>query len=303
MILAGPLSKLDSRQQLLVMGAGGLLLMAAGVRGVYLPLFARIRVQQTQLREWQAKAAVAAQLLSQRGTQETALKQAQQASRALESRIGRTPSLASFLERLGQRAKGARLELVAAQPKDAAASPRLIALGPQMQVREVPLTLQLTGRYRGLGEFLAALDREPVLFSIRHLTITKAQAEGAQVQADLLLHLYLPASAQAPASATQESVASELPVLAPSQQREAQAARAAALGWSRDPFVRGGVPGQVSGLTLSGILWDEAAPIAIINGEPVRAGDQVEGYRVVEITPERVSVSDETDTFQLFVTP
>ena len=99
------------------------------------------------------------------------------------------------------------------------------------------------------------------------------------------------------------SSSTEFPLGAGSGQREAQATRAAGLNGSRDPFTRGGSPGQVSGLTLSGIMWDATAPIAIINGEMLHVGEQVDGYRLVEITPDRVSVTDDAETFQLFLSP
>ena len=89
----------------------------------------------------------------------------------------------------------------------------------------------------------------------------------------------------------------------PSKQRDAQRSRAAALSWSRDPFTRGAALGQVSGLSLSGILWDAAAPLAIINGQPVRAGEAFESYTIVSISHDSVTVSDGTQTFQLTISP
>ena len=86
-------------------------------------------------------------------------------------------------------------------------------------------------------------------------------------------------------------------------QREAQRQRVTLLAWGRDPFSRGTAAGQVSGLSLSGILWDASAPIAIINGQMVHVGEQCEGYRVTEITRDRVSVTDGTDTVQLRLAP
>jgi hypothetical protein len=86
--------------------------------------------------------------------------------------------------------------------------------------------------------------------------------------------------------------------------RSAQRERLASLKWSRDPFTLGATSGgQLSGLILSGILWDATAPLAIINGSMVRAGEDVEGYRVVAITTDSVVFTDGTDTFQLKISP
>jgi hypothetical protein len=95
-----------------------------------------------------------------------------------------------------------------------------------------------------------------------------------------------PASAEAPGV-----ISLDLPDAVPVAQA-AQRERAAALGWERDPFTGGSAGGSVSGFDLSGILWDAQSPIAMINGQMVRIGDQVEGYRVVEITQSTVLLSD-----------
>jgi hypothetical protein len=81
--------------------------------------------------------------------------------------------------------------------------------------------------------------------------------------------------------------------------RAAQRQYAATLAWGRDPFVVGEASGEGSGLELSGILWDPAQPMAIINGQTVHPGEECEGYRVVEITQETVTLTDGTDTFRL----
>lgn len=85
--------------------------------------------------------------------------------------------------------------------------------------------------------------------------------------------------------------------------RKAQRQRATLLPWRRDPFSPAATGSQGSGLVLSGILWDPVQPIAIINGHPVKGGDEVEGYRVVEIAPDRVTVSDGATTQHLRLGP
>jgi len=117
-----------------------------------------------------------------------------------------------------------------------------------------------------------------------------------------------PDQPQAPASAAAgvapqltakpEEGSPDLAALRETQQREADR-----LKWNRDPFIKAAAAGGISGLTLSGILWDTVEPIAIINGRMLRVGEELEGYRVVEITPDRVSLSDGDQQFRLAISP
>jgi len=90
---------------------------------------------------------------------------------------------------------------------------------------------------------------------------------------------------------------------AQTQQRQAQRLEAQGSRWGRDPFLRGATTGELSGLSLSGILWSERSPIAIINGQMVRVGEEIEGYRILEISQNHVAVSDGVDTIRLSLAP
>ena len=81
-----------------------------------------------------------------------------------------------------------------------------------------------------------------------------------------------------------------------------QVARAAALGWGRDPFLRGG-GGLVGGFGLSRILWVASAPIAIINGEMLRPGEKIGAYQIIKIEMGSVTLSDGEQTLQLLISP
>jgi len=85
--------------------------------------------------------------------------------------------------------------------------------------------------------------------------------------------------------------------------RQAQRASAASLSWKRDPFTLGSSAEEALGLTLVGIVWEAAHPMAMINGVPVVVGDEIEGYRVVQILQDRVTVVDDTGTYQLQLSP
>jgi len=90
---------------------------------------------------------------------------------------------------------------------------------------------------------------------------------------------------------------------APLPSRAPQRERARDLAWERDPFSLGTSGAAVSGLELSGILWDPTAPVAILNGQMVHVGQECEGYRIVEIAKDRVTVTDGAETFSLSITP
>ena len=75
--------------------------------------------------------------------------------------------------------------------------------------------------------------------------------------------------------------------------------------WGRDPFyAEGSEAGKFAALpfNVTGIVWDEKMPFAIINDKVLKKGDQIEGYTVVEIKPGSVvfSSGEETVELQLF---
>ena len=96
-----------------------------------------------------------------------------------------------------------------------------------------------------------------------------------------------------------EVVMLDLPDAVPT--RQAQHDRASRLAWGRDPFTGGDAGAEVSGFDLSGILWDATQPIAIINGQMLRIGDALEGYRVTQIAQDSVSLSDGSQTLTLTI--
>lgn len=87
-----------------------------------------------------------------------------------------------------------------------------------------------------------------------------------------------------------------------SAERVVQRRRAEELAWGRDPFLRGGTEGA-SGLVLSGILWDAQAPVAILNGQMLHIGEELDGLRITHIATDSVTVTDGAETFQLQIAP
>lgn len=87
----------------------------------------------------------------------------------------------------------------------------------------------------------------------------------------------------------------EKPILA---QRAAK--RTNYTSWSRNPFVLQKTSSKsFKGLTLDGIMWDKGKSMAIINGEIVRIGDNVNENLVVDIKQDRVILNDGIKEFEL----
>lgn len=74
-------------------------------------------------------------------------------------------------------------------------------------------------------------------------------------------------------------------------------------GFGRDPFSKQPIVTSDSSqaLHLSGILWDEANPTAVINDEIVAVGSEIEGRRVTEITKNRVILEDGAQYIELIL--
>ena len=77
------------------------------------------------------------------------------------------------------------------------------------------------------------------------------------------------------------------------------------LEWSRDPF-SGKIYVDKNGtseidLSLSGILWDEKTPRALIGNEIVKQGSMIGKYMVVRIDKNRVILNDGTKDMELTI--
>lgn len=73
--------------------------------------------------------------------------------------------------------------------------------------------------------------------------------------------------------------------------------------WGRDPFalsqLTGGSAESVGNFVLSGIVWDERMPVAIINQKLTKSGDGIDGCRVVEIRRSSVTIVCDDKPFEL----
>ena len=74
----------------------------------------------------------------------------------------------------------------------------------------------------------------------------------------------------------------------------------------RDPFTGALIMSEKSvqsGLALTGILWDKAKPLAIIDGDVVKKGDRLGNKVVVDIKRDRVILSDGQGFFEIKIEP
>ena len=67
------------------------------------------------------------------------------------------------------------------------------------------------------------------------------------------------------------------------------------IGWERNPFSRNKVLASygAGSLILTGIIWDEKNPNAIIGNEIVKEGDVIDKYTIVEINKDKVVISSD----------
>jgi hypothetical protein len=81
-----------------------------------------------------------------------------------------------------------------------------------------------------------------------------------------------------------------------------------ALPWERDPFTRSfqattdiTIPSISSEWELGGILFDETNPTAIINSRIVKAGEMIDGARVLKIDKSKVLLERNGNPFALSI--
>lgn len=156
-----------------------------------MPLLGQLAHRQARLRAMTVEMDSSAALVAQADAYDALLAQTQQRYQALAQRFGQESSLARALETLKMQAQEHRVELVAMQPKASEAKSRTVTLGEGVQLREVPLIVHVTGRYRHIGEFIARLADEPFAVAVRSLKMAKAEGSRTRVRAELLMTVYL----------------------------------------------------------------------------------------------------------------
>ena len=182
------------QRQSVVEGSVACVLLLLAARYLYLPALAGIHTQEVALRDLEVRRSDAQGLAEKLPGQAAALQQEQEQVERLKNRIESAESLAHVLEMLQRQAKNYDLELTAVQrpPSEEESASPATAFGSELAIREVPLTLQLVGRFRQLGEFLGKLLQVPFMVTVQELTVAKAETMRGRVRADVALSVYLP---------------------------------------------------------------------------------------------------------------
>lgn len=76
-----------------------------------------------------------------------------------------------------------------------------------------------------------------------------------------------------------------------------------AIDWARDPFSLVTIKAHDLGATavLTGIVWDADSPIAVFGDRFVKAGEEIQRYRILEIKQGTVMLSDGEAIYELRV--
>ena len=146
----------------------------------------------------------------------------------------------------------------------------------------VPIEMRLRGKYERIAIFLSQLGAlNHGVMKIEHFRLEK---EGAEDTSSLLLSLV--ASVFVRKSPDQKILNEGISMTFPLE-RQAGQSRFAKI--ERNPFTKAVVQTEVeSPVTLQGIIYDSAQPIALVNGETKSVGEVVNGMKIIEIHPDSV---------------
>ena len=171
-----------------VLLAGALVIMLCGASGWLAwsswQTSLQLAVQRATVQEAEA-------LITDRAAYHTDLETQVRAVEA-DTRLASTRVLADALQALSGLAATHHLSLVVQQPPTTRADIRW-RLAQVRMFQETPLALELTGRYRNIGEFLGSLSAIPFLNTVRRLVVDPAAAEPAgTLRATIDLSVFIP---------------------------------------------------------------------------------------------------------------
>jgi Tfp pilus assembly protein PilO len=108
----------------------------------------------------------------------------------LAARVGAGQSIARIVELLGDQARAESLEVVVQQAKDQQDEEQPAAWPGALSVAPMPLTLQLTGRYRALGEFVGWLAEAPFVATVDSIRMDKLDPGSPRLKVELRVVVY-----------------------------------------------------------------------------------------------------------------
>lgn len=197
---------------------------------------------------------------------------------AAEKKILGEGELDEALGELKQQAQFSRIRLVSLIPR--AIDQREAAY------KIMPLAIVAESSFKRLAMFLESLRTSvSPLVTVRSLKVAPQNNNAEDLQAEILLNLYLKTDAPL------IFAASDLKALAKDK-------KSAYSAWVRNPFMRSGSDSE-GGLKLNGIFYDQATPLAIVNNRVVRKNEKLNGYTVVDIQEDKVILNDGTKNLEL----
>ncbi len=162
-------------------------------------------------------------------------------------------------------------------------------------LNRMQINMRLEGAYENIASFLTHLSRlNSSVIKISHFRLEKTSS--SHLTAILEAHAYVRKSIDEDMFQI-ELEGNPAPVKTPSVSRFQS--------YLRNPFILEAIPIHTSdmALRLEGIIYDPAQPIALINGEARRIGDQIGDAKIVDIQRNRVVFVKEGTEFELSLGP
>jgi Tfp pilus assembly protein PilO len=217
---------------------------------------------------------------------------------------------------LGARSEAGLYELVMLKAQASNAS--ILSITPRQQRAgggfvELPLSIEATGGYYNLGQFVGAIENVNRLMRVEGLVMARDRSNRLTATIDLLVYRNADTLVdKAPGKGSQEAMFQKREQYLVDLEKALSVDIPASdnlfsFSGEEDPFgtvaaesvaPRGGVsalPKEATGLTLKGILWKET-PLAILESLDgrtfiVKKGDSVNGLRIASITRTEVVIA------------
>ncbi len=164
-------------------------------------------------------------------------------------------------------------------------------------LNRIRLDMRLEGSFANLAAFLTDLGAlNNGLIRTSNFRLLKSASGSSDL--DLILQAYLYIRSQ-----PDQDLLKEIS-LSPSSFTIPQTAVSRFQDYHRNPFVQEIIVGpQKAQLSLEGIIYDPAQPIALINGEAKKVGDQVDNAKILEIHRSYVVLQRENEQIEIRLGP
>ena len=172
-----------------VYGLAGAVLLGA----LYAPAVARHHRVRAELQELRSRLLEADLVLPTLESRERTLVAAREQQRRLLVRAGSQRALSTAFAAMKAEAEQHGVQLQAQDFGGDLERARLLTSVPDLLLREVPVTVTLSGHYRAIAEFLGSWTAAPFLVSMRHLEMAPPERRGADLRAEVELSLYVAA--------------------------------------------------------------------------------------------------------------